>query len=148
MDLISILHSNYLICLVFFLGNLGTLKFHFPSVFSMKYGINVQKNEKIATTKKWNEIFKLLVKTLNTRIKITKNEIIKVDLMCEKPNFNNRWCIWFLSAFNGLFPDIIRIVNIRIVSNIGNDNNATITTGKLLVNFMGNLLLSKIIVET
>ena len=49
-----------------------------------------------------------------------------VDWTCEKPNSNNLWWKWFLSATNGLLPDIPLITNTRRVSKKGYANKVKI----------------------
>ena len=65
-----------------------------------------------------------ITKRQYTRIKI-------VDWICENPAFNNLWWRWFLSAENGLFPEIPLIINTLNVSIKGNANKANIKTGLL-----------------
>ena len=50
---------------------------------------------------------------------IAKKQIINVVLLCEYPNFKNKWCIWLLSAEKGdFFFNILKINNL-IVSKTG-----------------------------
>ena len=75
----------------------------------------------------------LVSKNKKEQIMIIKQyKIIKiVDWMCVKPASNNLWWKWFLSAKNGLLPEIPLMANTRSVSKNGKANKAKMNTGLL-----------------
>ncbi len=89
----------------------------------------IKSNNTIDKTRVKIKCFKILVSNnINEKLIIIKQYVIIkiVDFIWEKPASRNLWWKWFLSAKNGLFPEITLMIITLIVSKKGKANKAKI----------------------
>ena len=89
----------------------------------------IKSNNTIDKTRVKIKCFKILVSNnKNEKLIMIKQYVIikSVDFIWENPASRNLWWKWFLSAKNGLFPEINLMIITLIVSKKGKANKAKI----------------------